>query len=71
MKVVLGLHKELYTLPLIRKAIIDYKGLAHIAVKENTTHFLCSFSRCKYDATVTKQEFANYLIDLSNSKESL
>lgn len=71
MKVVLELHKELYTLPLIRKAIIDYKGLAHITVKEKPTHFLCSFSRCKYGATVTKQEFANYLIDLSNSKESL
>lgn len=71
MKVTLELHKELYTLPLIHKGIISYRGLAHITVKEKEEHFICSFSRCKYDATTTKQEFANYLIDLSNSKESL
>lgn len=71
MKVTLKLHKELYAIPLIHKAINAYRGLAHITVKEKGEHFICSFSRCKYDATTTKQEFANYLIDLSNSKESL
>lgn len=69
MKVILELHKDFYALPLIHKGIIAYRGLAHITVKEKNEHFVCSFSRCKYDATTTKQEFANYLIDLSNSKE--
>lgn len=71
MKVMLELHKDLYAVTLIQKAIFDYKGLAHITVKENSTHYLCFFSRCKYDADTTKHEFANYLIDLANSKESL
>ena len=71
MKTKLELNKELYTLPSIQKAIVAYNGLAHITVEENATHYLCFFSRCRYEADVTKQEFANYLIDLLNSKESL
>ena len=71
MKVVLELHKELYFLPLIRRAMDDYSKLAHITVKDAGEYFVCTFSRCKYDAVTTQHEFANYLIDLSNSKESL
>ena len=52
MKVILELHKDLYALPLIHKGIIAYRGLAHITVKEKNEHFVCSFSRCKYDATI-------------------
>ena len=67
----LELHKDIYDILLIKKAIVVYKELAHITLKEKTNYYVCSFSACIYDIAKTKQEFANYLIDLSNSKVML
>ena len=69
MNEVLYLNNELYTMPMIKKAVLDYSNIAAITAKEKGNYNLCFFDKCKYDVETTKKEFANYVIDISNMND--
>ena len=65
----LVLHQELYEKEIIEKTIEAYRSIAKIKLEMEDNYYICIFYRCKYDVSITKNEFANYLIDLANLQE--
>lgn len=61
-------NKEVYYKKIIFHAINDYRDIASITLEEQNQYFICTFLDCKYDRIETINEFANYLIELSNSR---
>lgn len=53
--------KVIYSRKAIEKAISDYMHIANIKIKENRTHYICTFSRCVVDEQRVLYEFNNYL----------
>lgn len=65
----LKLNKEIFDIHMIKKAIIAYRNLADISVKDTEDYYEVAFIRCKYGKEKTVAEFENYVIDLMNIKE--
>ena len=65
---IIKLCKEIYSKAAVEQAIQDYALLADVQLSETDTHFVCQFLRTTYDATITANEFENYIIDLCNQK---
>lgn len=64
----LNFPKSIYRKKDILRAIWDYQKICEIELCENSLDFICSFSKSKVDITMTIYEFANYLIELSNTR---
>ena len=64
-------NKDIYSKKCISRAIEDYKDLAEISFSENGMYYICEFSNTKYDKMETEREFANYLIELQNTRSIL
>lgn len=60
--------KAIYNEANILRAIQDYRDICRIELDENSDEFICSFFDCKVELLLTVYEFANYLIELSNSR---
>ena len=63
-------NKYIYDKKYILRAIEDYKDFAEIVLTEKDLYYICEFKNAKYDKTETEQEFANYLIELQNSRSA-
>ena len=55
---------DIYTVSIIKKAVLDYSHIAKIVVTPKKKHTVCHFLWCKADEERTVDEFSNYLIDL-------
>lgn len=64
----LFLCKELYSKRIIDRACDDYSGISDIYVMDCGTHYKICFKNCKYPKQITKNEFENYIIDLTGKK---
>ena len=58
--------KTIYTKGIIVKAICDYKEICKISMNENEKSFMCVFMDGITDLNRIRDEFSNYLIELSN-----
>ena len=63
----LTLNADIYSHQVIEAAIIAYKCLATIAVRQNDRQIYLVFDNCRFDPSITIKEFENYLIGLENS----
>lgn len=63
-------NKKLYSKGHILTAICDYDHIADIVLSENADYYVCGFRNTKYNMEKTKKEFANYLIEIQNSRSS-
>ena len=61
------LHKSIYNEQSINAAREAFLGIASISINTINDYYLCSFSDCSADETLTMKEFENYLIDLVNA----
>ena len=61
------LQKNIYSEQSISDAREAFSGIASISLDENDDYYVCSFSSCAADETLTMKEFENYLIDLANT----
>ena len=66
MKHSLSLSASIYDQERILQAVDAFKGLASIRVQLESGYFVCEFTKCKHDVSITQKEFENYLIDLMN-----
>ena len=64
----LMLSKELYSKNIIDRACHDYIGITDISVKEFGAYYIVVFKNCKYPEQITRDEFENYIIDLTGKK---
>lgn len=64
MKNILYLDSSIYAERDIKEAIKAFTNIADIEIKSNT--YECVLKNCKYDIEVTKREFENYIIDITN-----
>lgn len=62
------LHKDIYPLWAVNKGISDYAALAVITDKDDGEYHVCQFEKCRYEESLTVNEFLNYLIDVVNSQ---
>ena len=62
----LSLNALIYDQKRILQAVDAFKALASIHVYLKDEYFMCFFEKCKYDLSITKKEFENYVIDLMN-----
>ncbi|WP_130838291.1 HxsD-like protein [Lachnoclostridium sp. Marseille-P6806] len=62
----LYLSSEIYSIESIREAIEAYRELADISIEEINGIYVLSFRNCQYDEYITKCEFENYCIGLTN-----
>lgn len=60
--------KAIYSDVTIQRAICDYSPLCRIEMVQDATKYVCCFWDCRVDLQLTIHEFANYLIELSNSR---
>lgn len=60
--------KIIYSEATILRAIQDYSAICRIEMSQSSTEYNCSFFDCKVNQQLTIHEFANYLIELSNSR---
>lgn len=65
----LHLNKNIYPYENIINSINEYKNIADITVSHDDKYFICIFKNCRYDTQETINEFENYVIMLSNTKE--
>lgn len=64
----LKLNKDIYSNKAITETIKAFQKLATIELAESEQYYICKFSQCRYEKTITMNEFGNYLIDLMNTK---
>ncbi len=64
----LELSKEIYKYCDILNTIAEFREFADILVNQNDLYYILDFKSCRFDNIITKKEFENYLIDLSNVK---
>ena len=63
-------NKNVYPREVIIYAINDYKNISEIELyKENNDYYRCRFNKCLLDPSIVMNEFANYLIEILNSKQ--
>ena len=62
------LSLAIYSRHSIIAAIKAYQSLTRITLAETSDAIIVHFNNCKYDTTVTKFEFNNYLINLENTR---
>ena len=58
----LKLNTKLFKKEIIEEAINDYTNIANIDISFEYDYFICVFSNCKYNLSITMKEFTNYLI---------
>lgn len=58
----LCISKRIYSEYSLRQAIRAYSSFAAISFEEQADYWSLHFSNCVYDASVTVQEFENYII---------
>lgn len=66
MKHSLFLHTSIYDVECILQAVDAFQTLANIHIQPTEKYYICDFTKCVHDASVTKKEFENYIIDLMN-----
>ena len=62
----LSLHMSIYDLEHILRAVDAFRALACVHVQTEAEYYICSFTKCVHDPSVTQKEFENYIIDLMN-----
>lgn len=62
------LSKELYSKNIIDRACNDYIGITDVSVKEFGAYYVVEFKNCKYPEQITRDEFENYIINLTGKK---
>lgn len=63
-------NKNVYPKEVIASAIDDYKNISEIELYEvDNDYYRCRFSKCLLDPSIVMYEFANYLIEILNSKQ--
>jgi hypothetical protein len=65
---ILKLSKAIYSEKAIVETIRAFSHLAEIELSVSDDYYICRFSHCRYERTLTMDEFGNYLIDLMNTK---
>ncbi len=60
--------RSIYSVEIIKRAIIDYSSISKIELTIDDTQTSCTFNECKFDKEITIREFANYLIDCINQE---
>lgn len=61
----------IYSMPQIEKGIADYQSICRIETTLKEDGVICTFSDSVADLEMTACEFANYLIELSNTRGSI
>lgn len=59
----------IYSETALLKAIADYKEICTIRFNKADGYMICKFSDCRYELSVTINEFSNYVIDLMNMND--
>ena len=59
-------NPEIYPLRVVLAAAEAYKGLAEIAVSDNSSGITVTLQNCRYEENRTAHEFDNYIISLMN-----
>ena len=62
------LNKGIYSEKAITETIRAFSHLAEIELNDSDDYYICRFRQCRYESTLTMDEFGNYLIDLLNTK---
>ena len=64
----LDLNKRVYDEKAILSAIDAFSGICSVSYSEGGDHWICLFTDCVAEESLTVREFENYLIDLVNSQ---
>ena len=58
--------KKFYNIDAINMAVIAYKGIAKIVIKEDAEKYICKIRRSIYDLELVAAEFGNYVLAMMN-----
>ena len=67
---ILTLNRDIYDINSVKNAIRAYANFADIECSETNDQWICIFTNCRYDASLTMMEFENYLIGILNRRLS-
>ena len=65
---ILYLNCFIFNVDDIKQSIDDYSKIARIVLNTDGEYYSCRFNDCKYQKSLVKMEFENYLISVSNRR---
>lgn len=68
--IVLRFPKVIYSKSLLLRGIHDYAGICDMQFNVDGDAYCCTIVRSKAGLTLTAFEFANYLVELNNTRSS-
>ncbi len=65
----LKLCGDIYKLDAVNYAAEKYSDISEVSINTDENYYVCRFNNCTYDLHITMQEFENFVIQVSNSRE--